>query len=209
MTLTTWLLFIAVAAISILSPGPAVLVALRNGMSGGLGQVALSSLGNILGLACVAGLAVMGLGALLTASEWMFTLVKGLGALYLIYLGIRQWRSSSRATMTEHVASPRRRKRAVILEGSLVAISNPKAILFFTALFPQFLSPSAPLMPQLLLMVGTFMVMSFLALLTYGGLARTIAHWLRSPHRARWFHRAVGAAFIGLGASLLKLRQPV
>lgn len=209
MTFTTWLLFVAVAAISIISPGPAVLVALRNGMSGGLGQVALSSLGNILGLVCVASFAVMGLGALLTASEWMFTLVKGLGALYLIYLGIRQWRNPINTMVTKHVISAQRRKGAVILEGALVAISNPKAILFFTALFPQFLSPSVPLMPQLLLMVGTFMALSFLVLLTYGGLARAIARWLHTPRRARWFHRTMGSAFIGLGISLLKLRQPV
>ena len=207
MALTTWLLFVAVATVSILSPGPAFLVAVRNGMAGGMPRVALSSLGNICGLLLLASAAVLGLGVVLTTSEVLFTALKLCGAGYLIYLGVRQWRQPS-LVVTRPVASTRSRAR-VFSEGLLVAISNPKAILFFTALFPQFLDPQLPLAPQFTLMVGTFMALSFATLMTYGGLARQIARWLGSAKRARWINRFVGSAFIGLGVSLLRMRQPV
>ncbi|GHB02130.1 LysE family translocator [Modicisalibacter luteus] len=209
MALTTWLLFVAIAAVSILSPGPAFLVAVRNGMAGGMRRVALSSLGNISGLLLLASAAVLGLGVVLTTSEVLFTALKLCGAGYLIYLGVRQWRQPS-LVVTRPTAPTHGRARArVFSEGLLVAISNPKAILFFTALFPQFLDPQLPLVPQFTLMVGTFMALSFVTLMTYGSLARQIARWLGSAKQARWVNRFVGSAFIGLGVSLLRLRQPV
>jgi homoserine/homoserine lactone efflux protein len=208
MALTTWLLFVAMAAVSILSPGPAFLVAVRNGMAGGVRRVALSSLGNISGLLLLASAAVLGLGVVLTTSEMLFTALKLCGAGYLIYLGVRQWRNPA-SLVVASPAPPTRGRAHIFSEGLLVAISNPKAILFFTALFPQFLDPGLPLAPQFTLMVGTFMALSFATLMAYGSLARQIACWLGSAKRARWVNRFMGSAFIGLGVSLLRLRQPV
>lgn len=208
MSLTTWLLFLAVAAISILSPGPAFLVAIRNGMSSGVRRVAVSSLGNIVGLFVVAGTAVLGLGVVLETSEWLFTALKFFGAGYLIYLGIRQWRSRESLAMAD-ITAPARSVTYVFGEGLLVALSNPKAILFFTALFPQFLDTGVPLWPQFTIMVGTFMALSFCTLVIYGGLARRIAGLFGSARRVRWLNRIVGSAFIGLGVALLRLRQPI
>ncbi|SFI04772.1 LysE family translocator [Modicisalibacter xianhensis] len=208
MALSTWLLFVTVAAVSILSPGPAFLMAVRNGMAGGVRRVALSSLGNISGLLVIASAAVLGLGVVLTTSEMLFMILKLCGAGYLLYLGVRQWRNPASLVVARPDTSTRGRAR-VFSEGVLVALSNPKAILFFTALFPQFLDPRLPLAPQFTIMVGTFMVLSFTTLMAYGSLARQIARWLGSARRTRWFNRLVGSAFIGLGVSLLRLRQPV
>ncbi|MEC9484134.1 MAG: LysE family translocator [Halomonas sp.] len=208
MPLSTWLLFVAVAALSILSPGPAFLVAVRNGMAGGVRRVALSSLGNILGLVVLASAAVLGLGVVLQTSELLFTLLKLCGAGYLIYLGIRQWRSRNSLVVTPG-DRPVRRRLHVVGEGMLVALGNPKAILFFTALFPQFLDTRLPIVPQFTIMVGTFLVMSFSILMTYGSLARQLSRWLGSARRARWANRLVGSTFVGLGVSLLRLRQPI
>ncbi|HET8790340.1 MAG TPA: LysE family translocator [Modicisalibacter sp.] len=208
MSLTTWLLFVAVAAISILSPGPAFMVAIRNGMSGGVRRVAVSSLGNIIGLLVVAGTAVLGLGVVLETSEWLFTALKLFGAGYLIYLGVRQWRSRA-SIIVASTAAPARGMSYVFGEGLLVALSNPKAILFFTALFPQFLDTGVPLWPQFTIMVGTFMALSFCTLVIYGSLARRIAGLLGSARRVLWINRLIGSAFVGLGVSLLRLRQPV
>lgn len=208
MSISTWLLFIAAAAISILSPGPAVLVALRNGMSGDIRRVVLSSLGNICGLLAIAGFAVLGLGVVLKTSEWLFVLLKLLGAAYLIYLGVRQWRSHGLVLSSPDKAMHRTGAR-LFTEGLLVAISNPKAILFFTALFPQFLDTDHPVWPQFLLMVGTFMVFSFFTLVAYGTLAKRITSLFSSARRTRWFNRLLGSAFVGLGVSLMRLRQPV
>ncbi|MCS2610487.1 LysE family translocator [Halomonas dongshanensis] len=208
MPLTTWLVFIAAALVSILSPGPAFLVAVRNGMAGGYRRVALSSLGNITGLLLLAGAAVLGLGVMLKASEALFTLLKLGGAGYLIYLGIRQWRSRLPLVPTNAERAPVSAWRT-FSEGLLVAMSNPKAILFFTALFPQFLTTQRALLPQFSIMVGTFMALSFLTLMSYGTLAKQLARWLGAASRRRLVNRVLGSAFIGLGMSLLKLRQPV
>lgn len=208
MPLSTWLLFIAVAMVSIASPGPAFLVAVRNGMAGGAKRVALSSLGNITGLLMLASAAVLGLGVVLSASEILFSLLKLCGAAYLIYLGIRQWRSKGPLAFSTRPVKPTSRWRT-FSEGALVAMSNPKAILFFTALFPQFLDMQRALLPQFSIMVSTFMALSFTTLMTYGGLAKQLSRWLSSAPRVKWVNRIMGSAFIGLGVSILRLRQPV
>lgn len=208
MLLSTWLLFVAVAMVSIASPGPAFLVAVRNGMAGGAKRVALSSLGNITGLLILASAAVLGLGIVLNASEVLFSLLKLGGAAYLIYLGIRQWRSRTSPAISTIAAKPTPRWRT-FSEGVLVAVSNPKAILFFTALFPQFLDTQRALLPQFSIMVGTFMALSFAVLMIYGGLAKHLSRWLSSASRVKWVNRMMGSAFIGLGVSILRLRQPV
>ncbi|MBT2786199.1 MULTISPECIES: LysE family translocator [unclassified Halomonas] len=208
MLLSTWLLFVAVAMVSIASPGPAFLVAVRNGITGGTKRVALSSLGNITGLLILASAAVLGLGVVLNASEVLFSLLKLGGAAYLIYLGIRQWRSRTSLAISTIAAKPTPRWRT-FSEGALVAVSNPKAILFFTALFPQFLDTQRALLPQFSLMVGTFMALSFAVLMIYGGLAKHLSRWLSSASRVKWVNRMMGSAFIGLGISILRLRQPV
>lgn len=208
MLLSTWLLFVAVAMVSIASPGPAFLVAVRNGMAGGAKRVVLSSLGNITGLIILASAAVLGLGVVLSASEVLFSLLKLGGAAYLIYLGIRQWRSQTSLAISATTTKPTPRWR-IFSEGTLVAVSNPKAILFFTALFPQFLDTQRALLPQFSMMVGTFMALSFATLMIYGGLAKHLSRWLSSTSRVRWINRLMGSAFIGLGISILRLRQPV
>lgn len=209
MEMSEWLLFVVVAAVAIMSPGPAVLVAMRNSLNGGARRVMVSSLGNIVGLACVAGLATLGLGAVLHTAEWLFSLIKVLGAAYLVYLGIRQWRAEtpllSAASVTARSGWSRWR---TFLEGYLVAISNPKAILFFSALFPQFIVPESALVPQFALLIATFMMMSFMTLVGYGLLARRLVSQLRSPRWTRYIQRLMGSLFIGLGISLFRARLP-
>lgn len=156
----------------------------------------------------LASAAMLGLGVMLKASETLFMLLKFGGAGYLVYLGVRQWRSRLPLVVATfgNTATPWWR---TLSEGTLVALSNPKAILFFTALFPQFLVTQLPIWPQFLMMVGTFMVLSFLMLMTYGSLANHLASWLDAARRTRWVNRVLGSAFISLGVSLLKLRQPI
>jgi threonine/homoserine/homoserine lactone efflux protein len=93
-------------------------------------------------------------------------------------------------------------------EAFLLAAMNPKPILFFTALFPQFISTQAPLLPQFLLLTGIFMALSFLTLVSYALLAIRARPLLLKPLFAKWINRAVGVAFISFGAALLALRRP-
>jgi threonine/homoserine/homoserine lactone efflux protein len=202
----------AVAGIAILSPGPAVLLALRNGATLGLRAVIWSSLGNISGLFCLSAAAMLGLGLLLMSSALLFATVKILGALYLFYVGIRHLLGRSSAfqdTAQQQHYSARPGSLALYREAFLMAAFNPKPILFFTALFPQFIDASAPLLAQFFVLTGIFMLLSFATLIAYAMVAARARSLLAQAAFAKWLNRAIGMVFISFGTALLALRRPV
>jgi homoserine/homoserine lactone efflux protein len=207
----TLLTYIAVASVSILSPGPAVLLALRNSLSHGMRAVFWSSLGNVIGLFTLSAASMVGLGALMKTSSTLFTVVKIVGAAYLIYLSLRQILGKSKllqsASDPSHSAiSPH--GFALFREAFFVAATNPKPVLFFSALFPQFLNTTAPIVPQFFMLTGIFMVISFVTLLVYASLAGRARHWFVNEHAMTWANRAFGSVFIGFGTALLFLKRP-
>jgi len=208
MPFSTWIIYAAVALAAIVCPGPAIFLAISNSVAFGWRRVAFSSLGNIIGLLGVSCLAMAGLGALLKTSATVFTAVKLLGAGYLIYLGLKQWRSRgsvfSRAAGEDSGGA--RSNGQIFLQGLLIALTNPKAILFFTALFPQFIRSDEPLAPQFLLLTGTFMGFSFLVLMAYGRLAHAARAWFADDVRSAWFNRCTGSLFLMLGVGMLRLK---
>ena len=154
MTLSTYLLYLAAVALLVLSPGPTMLMCVTNAINHGPRAALLSATGSVTAALAVMLLSVLGLGALLAASEAAFTLLKTSGALYLVWLGIKTFRSKS-LPMAERVDDPSAApgaRQSFYLQGLMVGGSNPKAILFFAALFPQFLNAAAPLWPQLLVL---------------------------------------------------------
>ena len=209
MEITTWLLFMAVAIVAVISPGPAILLSISNSIRFGVSKVVLSSLGNICGLFLLSTAAIFGLGAVLKTSTTLFLVIKIVGAAYLIYLGIRQWRSKT--NFFDSAKNPSESKqlksnKRFFIEGFLIAMTNPKAILFFTALFPQFIHTQQALVPQFLIMTFTFMSISFVALVSYGALAKKAKRWLSTGQRAKWFNRTLGSLFVMIGVGLLQLR---
>lgn len=206
------LAFSAVAWLSILSPGPAVLLALRNGAAYGVFAAACSSAGNVLGILVLSVAAALGLGALLLSSALLFALAKLLGALYLFYIGIRYLckRSPMGVEAQDPVDGAHPPARMTLLrEGFLLSVTNPKPILFFSALFPQFLNPHGDLLPQFLVLTGIFMLLSFMTLMVYGTTAGRARVFLSRDVVSRWVNRVVGAVFIAFGTALLALRRPV
>lgn len=208
MPFSTWLLFCGVALLVTFSPGPGVLLAISNSFAVGARHTAFSSLGNAAGLFIVSGLATAGMGALLTVSASAFLVVKLVGAGYLVYLGVKQWRSvplqlhaAARSPDQPHTAG------RLFLQGMGVAVTNPKAILFFTALFPQFLTPGPSLMLQTLLLTATFTVLALVSHAVYVGLFRSLRRFLTEARHLRLFNRISGGLFVLLGLSLLKLRN--
>ena len=170
MNIETVLTFSAVAWLAILSPGPAILLALRNGVAFGLRAVTWSALGNVTGIFVLSAAAMLGLGLLLKSSALLFGAVKLLGALYLFYLGLRHLfgRSSVLSGSAEQSTDARTPTPfALYREAFFLAATNPKPILFFTALFPQFINANDPLLPQFFVLTGIFMVLSFVTLLGY------------------------------------------
>lgn len=211
MTIETILTFSAVAGIAILSPGPATLLALRNGSAFGIRAVIWSSLGNVSGLFCVSAATMLGLGVLLKSSALLFAAVKTMGALYLFYIGLRHLfaHAASPDTGFNHAAAAVPSTSCLYREAFLLATTNPKAILFFTALFPQFIDAQKPLLPQFIILTGLFMALSFSSLLSYAFLALRARNFLARPLFARWGNRIVGTVFIAFGAAVLTLRRPL
>ncbi len=212
MDITTWVLFMAVGVAAVVSPGPAILLSISNSIRFGISKVVLSSLGNISGLFLLSSAAIFGLGAVIKTSNNLFLIVKVIGAGYLIYLGIRQWRSRSNLFADAKIncnadKGKTKSNKKFFLEGFLIAMTNPKAILFFTALFPQFINTNLSLIPQFLVMTFTFMAMSFICLMSYGLLASKAKQWFSMGERTKWFNRTLGSVFVIIGMGVLQLRS--
>lgn len=192
----------------VISPGPAVFLAISNGMTADTRAVAASSFGNIVGLFLLSSISILGLGAIIIASATIFLIIKLLGATYLIYLGIKQFRTQKISFTDQKVQVESSRPLfSYFREGFLLAVTNPKAIVFFTALFPQFLSLESAIMPQFLIMTALFMAMSFSVLFSYGTISKSAKGLLNNQHRMVWFHRITGSLFISMGIGLLQLRN--
>lgn len=204
----TLLIYSVVSIFYIITPGPAILLAVSNGISFGLRAVALSSLGNICGLLVISGLSILGLGAIMATSSTLFTLAKLTGAAYLIYLGVRQIMVRPEPFSNASVEFSRLERPATthFFQGFVLAVSNPKAVLFFTALFPQFLDFSAPMLSQYVVMTGLFMAISFVSLFSWGFVSNTARQQLGSEKGIKWFRRVSGGLFIGVGVGLTQFK---
>lgn len=209
MDVHTWTLFAGVALIAIVSPGPAILLAVSNALSYDLKVVALSSLGNILGLFTLSSAAMLGLGVVLHTSATLFLGFKVLGAIYLIYIGIKQFRSFGNAFKNLHVSRKKSKKElfGIFKKGYLVCVTNPKPIIFFTAIFPLFTDIHSAVLPQFLILTFTFMAFSFMILLLYAYFAKSMKSWFISSPKASWVNKIIGVLFISLGIGLLGLER--
>lgn len=209
MTLSTYFLYLAAVALLVLSPGPTMLMSMTNAVNHGARKAMASAAGSVTAVLGVMILSSLGLGALLSASEIAFTVFKTLGALYLIYLGIKTFRSpvTTFDTPQANIDDGGRSARQLYLQGLLVGASNPKALLFFAAFFPQFLNPAEAWAPQFAVLAASFIVIEFSVLSLCTVFAARIAPWLRQTGRARWFNRITGSLFAAMGGVLLTLRR--
>lgn len=210
MSLQDWFGFVVIAMLVTLTPGPGVIMALSNSVAYGPRRAMLGSVGNACGLLVISAATSAGLGVLLQASAMAFLLLKVLGASYLIYLGVKQW--TSRTSAFDKLDQPAGRAGAnhrLILNGVTVALTNPKAILFFAAFLPQFIQPGRDSNMQLGILVPTFAACSIISHAFYVILAQALQRKLASPHRARLMNRLFGASFVALGASLFTVQAKV
>ncbi len=207
----TLAVYVLIAWLSILTPGPAVLLSVTNAISHGPRSSVASTLGNVSGLLVLASASVLGLGVLLRASAVVFTVLKMVGATYLLYLGYKQIRARPAALSGERGAqrTDKADSWALYREGVLISVTNPKPILFFSALFPQFINTAQPLVPQFIVLTAIFTALSFVTLVAYAYLAHSFKDLLHRPRLLQWIRRTCGLIFIGFGASLLALRAPL
>lgn len=208
MSLETWLLFSSAALIVILIPGPLSLLMVSNSLNYGLRRSLPAFLGGVSASICLLSASALGLGALLLASEKLFSALKIIGALYLFYLAWQSWLES------RHAARPANAEEqpvnpsfgAMFWKAFGLGASNPKDILFFAAFLPQFLSAERPLLTQLLIMIATWAVLDLGCKLFYGLSAQGAARYLRSGKGHVWFNRTSAALFGGAGAASLLSR---
>ena len=206
MTLSTYLLYLAAVALLILSPGPTMLMCVTNAINHGPRRAMTAVAGSVTAVLGVMILSALGLGALLAASDTAFTIAKVVGAAYLIWLGIKTFRSAA-SPLQLNCESQTQGRRSFYLQGFLVGASNPKALLFFAAFFPQFLNPAAPTLPQFAVLALTFVAFEFAVLTACAlGVSRLVP-LLQSTAPVLCINRICGGLFTLMGATLLLTRR--
>ncbi len=208
MNWTVWWLFVPTQTVLCLTPGPAVLLVLATALRRGPRASAASTLGILSANTIYFALSATGLGALLLASYRIFFLVKWAGAAYLIYLGVKALLSKSNSLARSEVAAgANRSSHRLFVDGLLLQLSNPKAIVFFAALLPQFIDPKGDLVMQVVVLGTTSVVIESLVLLCYGIAAGRAMAVARQPRYATWANRVSGVLLIGAGSGLAALRR--
>jgi len=208
MNWTLWWLFVPTETILCLTPGPAVLLVLATALRSGSRPSIAATSGILTANAVYFVVSATSLGALLLASYRLFFLVKWIGAAYLIFLGAKALVSNSLPVdAPESAPGASRSSWRLFADGLLLQLSNPKAIVFFAALLPQFIDPKGRLALQVFVFGLTSVCIEFLVLLSYGLAAGRAMAVARQPRYARWTNRISGMFLIGAGSGLALLRR--
>lgn len=207
MTLATLLLFVLASAVTIITPGPKVLLAMSNGSRHGVRAACWGMGGAVLADLILIGAVASGLGVVLAASEVAFQLIKWVGAAYLAYLGWKMLRSDAALVMpSAQPEGARPGGLALGLRSFAVALTNPKALLFMSAFLPQFINPAAPLFAQYAVLAGVMALMNVMVMLAYAALGAQMVRAFRGAG-LRWLNRACGGLLIGLAGTLALYRR--
>lgn len=198
-----YLLFFTICVVATFTPGPAVLLTVKNSAVYGVERAVSGILGNIAAMITMAGLSATGLGVLLLVSESLFLFIKMVGGIYLVFLGIKTWRANKRTFKNYEPQASANNRKMLFREAYLVGVTNPKAIVFYSALFPQFIEVEHSIIPQFILLTLTFTSSSFLALLTYALVTKKPKFCLIKEKVRATFNKVTGGIFIGFGLSLI------
>lgn len=199
-----FLIYSVTVFVASIVPGPSMLLALTHGMKYGAKRTIASALGNLSITLLQATVSIAGLGAILLASEGLFNIIKWIGAAYLIYMGLSIWRSPD-MTVSEKTNSHLSSKaplRKMYLQAAFVTAGNPKAIVFFTAVFPQFIDPDAAYIPQFGMLMGTGGIIAFGCFMIYAIGGQKIVTLFSKATVGKYFNKIIGGTFIGAGIGL-------
>ncbi|HEX3396639.1 MAG TPA: LysE family transporter [Steroidobacteraceae bacterium] len=214
MTFKTWLLFLLMETALSLSPGPAVFYTVSQGVRGALRRTLPAAAGILTANGIYFALSATSLGALIASSARFFSIAKWIGAAYLIYLGIKALRSANSmhaVALQGDPAEQDRDRRGVYFGALTLQLANPKALLFFLALLPQFIDPAMPVVPQMLILAATSMVPEFCILTGYGWLAHRAVHATAkfgvTGNMNRLLARIEGIGLLGCATLVLKFNR--
>ncbi len=229
MTFEIWIAFILAASANILAPGPAIVLAIRNGLSLGIRKTLYSTMGNITAIGCV-GLAVtLGLGAIITTEPKIVSVMRVLGGSYLLWIAIQSWQRGmisldhltrdeipdqvsdaeadiSKNSRSNNSTTDKAGSSSFLFRQSLmIGLTNPKMIIFLLALFPLFVDRTQAVTPQFLIMTITFMGLSFLSLTAFALAAVRFARLIRQEAVVRMINKLIALIFAGFGLTLISV----
>ena len=198
------MLFLFTVIIASIIPGPSMLLALTHGMRYGAKKTIASAMGNVSVTLVQASISLAGLGTILFSSEIIFQLIKWAGAVYLIYMGISMLRSSNMLLSTTQLNQSTKwySLREMYMQSAFVTAGNPKAIIFFTAVFPQFINPDAPYLSQFFILVSTCILSAFCCFMIYAIGGQKIASLFSNTSVMKYIRKTIGGTFIGAGIGL-------
>lgn len=206
MTIETWLAYVLVTTVLMITPGPTIMLVVGYGISGGRGAALRVVPGVVLGDIVALTVSLAGIGAIVAASAALFTVLKLLGAAYLVYLGLRMWRAPEEAVQTS-MECETRSGRTATLHAFAVTAANPKSLAFFAAFLPQFLSSTTPAAPQLFILGATFLILALGSATAYALLAGAARDWLLRARVLKTANRIGGSILVLAGLSVALLRK--
>lgn len=202
-----WLAFVGAAIAISVSPGAGAIQSMATGLAYGLRRGYWSITGLEIGLMLQLVAVAVGLGAAVAQSVIAFTVIKWIGVVYLVYLAVRQWRSKP-FDLDEQVSLDAGGGRwSLLVRGCLVNVTNPKGLVFLLAVLPQFVVPTAPLLPQYLAIGATMVVVDLVVMGAYTGLAARLLGWLRTPRQQRAMNRTFSGLFAAAAVVLSLVRR--
>jgi threonine/homoserine/homoserine lactone efflux protein len=204
MTIEAWLAFTAASAALLVIPGPTILLVVSYALGQGWRSALPMAVGVALGDFTAMTLSILGVGALLATSATVFTLLKWVGAAYLVWLGIKLWQAGETLDGTPRTNAASALK--MLGHAWVVTALNPKSITFFVAFLPQFLDPRADFWAQMLVVETTFLALAFANVLGYALVATRARMIVQRPQAMRILNRAGGSLLIGAGVAAIGLK---
>lgn len=205
MTFELYTAYVLATLVVLAIPGPTIMLVVSYALSQGRRSALATVTGVALGDATAASLSLLGLGALLATSATLFAVLKWIGAAYLVWLGVKLWRTKPVPLAMEGLAA--RDNRTILLHAWIVTALNPKGIAFFIAFLPHFIAPNAPVTPQLIIMGVTFVVLAIINALVYAYLAAAVRTQVKKPRTMKLINRVGGSVLIGAGLMTAMVRR--
>ena len=199
--------FALASTVILIIPGPTIILVVSQTVTHGRKSVLPLVIGVLCGDLTAMTASLLGLGALMSASATLFAICKWVGALYLCYLGIKLWVAKPEQTLNETSGIERTNRTSLFRSSYIVTALNPKSIAFFIAFLPQFIHPSGPVLQQLILLGGIFLLLATINAALYAICAEQLRHHLRKQGVRKCFNRFGGSALIGAGLLAATVHQ--
>jgi len=208
MEIDKYIAFLTIITVLLLSPGPSVLLSINNGMKYGVKHAAVGVIGNVIAFQILIILSATGIRATLATSNTFFTVLKILGAVYLVYLGFKLWFTPISAKAAgERYSLQHNSQFNIFKQAFFVTASNPKALIFVSALLPQFINTNEAFLTQTIILAITTAVIHFTIYMSYTILSSRTSLLLESDHNIRLFNKGSGLVFVAFAIALIFTRQ--